>query len=246
MARTFTCSCQYQVGAPDVDGLVGPVKAHFDEAHPDLGINEVSVRNYLEAEVRLSPEKERLSDIGEVRVVPIRPERMEEIAEFMDHRAYADYPAWAGCYCMYFFLGGHGNPAWGDRYWEDNRRDMLDRVASGRVTGSLAFVDGRLVGWCNATGRGEFPSLATGDDDGIGSVVCFLIAPPYRGHGLAARLLEGALAELKSLGYASAEAYPSGATAPWERAFTGTLDLYLEAGFEVTKEDPLTVGISLA
>jgi GNAT superfamily N-acetyltransferase len=246
MTRTFTCSCHYEESAPDVEDLVGPVKSHFDQAHPELGITEISVRNYLEAEVRLSTEKDRLPSIGDLAIVPIEAGRVDDIAEFMDHRAYADNPAWAGCYCMFFFLGGHDNPGWGDRLWHDNRRDILERVASGGVTGSLAYTGDRIVGWCNATARSQFPGLSTGDDEGVASVVCFLIAPPYRGHGVAAQLLVGALAELRRLGYRRAEAYPVAEPASWARAFPGSLSLFTEAGFSVTSDAPLTVGLDLS
>lgn len=109
----------------------------------------------------------------------------------------------------------------------------------------LAYHQGRMVGWCNATARGEFPGFATGEDGGVASVVCFAIAPPYRGHGVAKRLLDGVIAHFADSGFVRLEAYPVREPEDEKAAFHGSLDLFERAGFDVTSEDPLTVGLAL-
>jgi len=245
MTRSMTCACQLELTAADTETLVGPVKAHFDEAHPDLGLTETSVRNYLEGEDRGTGPTERLERVGEIEIRPIRPDRVDDVARFFDYEVFAGNPAWSSCYCMFYFRGGGANPDWGDQTWQDNRADQMNRIVRGRTTGTLAYVDGRLAGWCNATARDQFPGLSDGTDEGIASVVCFAIAPPYRRHGLATRLLEGAIDMLTEQGFRRVEAYPVREPSSELAAYHGSLELFERLGFEITSEEPLTVGLEL-
>ena len=241
----MTCTCQLVLTAEDTESLIAPVKVHFDEAHPDLGISEPSVRNYLEGEDRLTGPTDRLDEIGEVEVRTIDAVAAEDIARFFDFEVYAGNPAWSACYCMYFLRGGSANASWGDEPWQQNRADLLARIGEGTVTGALAYVDGKLAGWCNATARAEFPGLGDGDDTGIASVVCFAVAPPYRRHGIASKMLDQVVSSFREQGFRSLEAYPVRDPADERAAFHGSLDLYERFGFEVTSEHPLTVGLEL-
>ena len=102
----------------------------------------------------------------------------------------------------------------------------------------VAYVDGRLAGWCHAGARSGFPGLATGDDEGVASVVCFAIAPPYRGLGLASLLLKAATDQLEQQGFTRIEAYPVMNAEHSDRAFPGPVELYLGHGFDLVSEDP--------
>jgi len=102
-----------------------------------------------------------------------------------------------------------------------------------------------VIGWCNATPRSELPGLATGDDGGVVSIVCFIIAPPYRGRGVASRLLDGVVSHFTDIGFRRLEAYPVREARDEARAFHGTLDLFSRFGFEVTSGEPLVVGRDL-
>ena len=91
----------------------------------------------------------------------------------------------------------------------------------------------------------SFPGLATGSgDESVGSVVCFAIAPPYRAHGVAGHLLDGAISLLWSMGFTRIEGYPVAQPSDRERAFPGSLDLFRSRGFEVVSEDPLVVALT--
>lgn len=239
----MTCVCGDAITAEDIETLMGPVLAHFTEAHPEYNVGPVDVRNYLEAEDRVSGgQTERLDRIGEVEIVPIEPERAEDVIEFFDRDAFCDNPAWADCYCLAYFL----NPETPTRPWRENREDMRARIREGRVTGTLAYVDGRLAGWCNASARADMPRRSGDDDAGVCSVVCFVVSPPYRRHGLSRLLLEGAISEASRNGFELVEAYPTQTADTAAAAFTGTLDLYLSAGFEpVTDGDRPTVRLPL-
>ena len=243
MSRVFECGCGAIVSGADIDSLVSPVTAHFEETHPELGITKIAVRNYLEAEDRLVGPTERLESIGSIEIRAIGPETLDDILAFFDTEAYAGNPAWGSCYCMFFPVGGHeAEDIWGNRTASENRRGQAARIEAGSTTGVLAYVDGKLAGFCNATARSEFPGFATGNDDQhVGSIVCFTISPPYREHGVAAHLLDGAISYLFSSGFTRIEGYPLAESPDRQRAFRGSLDLFRSRGFEVVTDDPLVV-----
>ncbi len=242
----MTCHCEAVLTAEDTESLIGPTKAHFDQEHPELGLTEANVRNFLESEDRATGPTERLGAIGKVEIRPVTPESGPDVMQFFDLDAFSDNPMWGACYCMFFFRGGPRNENWGEEPWAENRQDQMARISGGKTTGMLAYVDGRLAGWCNATARAEFPGLAKGDDEGVASVVCFAIAPPYRGHGLATQLLEGVISDFTDQGFRRLEAYPVREPRNERAAYHGSLDLFQGFGFEIVSEDPLVVGLDLA
>jgi GNAT superfamily N-acetyltransferase len=245
MTRTMTCDCEVVISAEDTESLIGPVKAHFDAVHPEYEDTLAIIRNYLESEDRSTGPTERLATIDDLEIVPMGPGSATDAIEFFDRDAFPDNPWWGACYCMFYPRGGRSNENWGQEPWQDNREGQLRRIQDGRTTGMLAYAGGKVVGWCNATSRADLPGLATEDDEGIVSVVCFVVAPPYRGHGVATRLLEGVIATFTDQGLRRLEAYPVREAKDEARAFHGTLDLFSRFGFEVVSEEPLVVGLDL-
>jgi GNAT superfamily N-acetyltransferase len=241
----MTCVCQAVITAHDLESLIAPVKAHFDLEHPDYLVTSTNVRNALESEDRAIGPIARLDQIDPVEIVPITPESAEDVGRFFDIDAFPDNPWWGACYCMFFPLGGKLNKDWGEEPWQENRRNQLQRIRTGTTTGMLAYSGGRMVGWCNATARAEFPSVATGDDDGVASVVCFVVAPPYRRHGVATSLLDGVVGTFRDMGFDRLEGYPVKDATDERRAFHGTVDLFAAAGFEIVGEEPLVMSRDL-
>ena len=242
----MNCHCGEVLSEIDTATLVEPVFVHFDKAHPELELSRVSVRNYLDAEDRATGSVESVPQIDEVAIAPITPSLAEEIIDFFDHDAFPDNPAWGSCYCMFYFLGGRANGDWGHVPWQEIRQAQLDRLRTGATTGTVARIGGRVIGWCNATARSEFPGRVTGaNDDTVCSVVCFVIAPPYRGHGLAKMLLAEAVDYARRTGFMEMEAYPRSEPKDAASSYVGALSMYLEAGFRVKSEDPLVVGLDL-
>ena len=239
--RESSCECGAVLTGEDIDALVADGVEHYGSVHPELGLNETSIRNYFEAEARLDGPTDRLDKIAEITIRRIEPALKEDIIEFFDRRAFAGNPQWAMCYCMFHHVGGRHAGEWPQRTWQDNRADLSLRVDNGTTTGVVAYVGGQLAGWCNATVRSAFPEHADGNDDEVGSIVCFVVAPPYRGHGVARSLLDGALDLLSSQGRTIAEAYPITQPRSSASAYVGTLDLYQAAGFEVASNEPLVV-----
>lgn len=241
MTRIFTCHCEVVLSSDHTESLIAPVQRHFGEAHPEFELTVSNVRNYLESEDRSTGPTERLEEIGDVEIRPIGTDSGPDAIRFFDIDAFPDNHAWGACYCMFYPRGGRANPDWGEEPWQENRSDQLARIAEGRTTGMLAYVGERVVGWCNATARSEFPGHATGEDQGVASVVCFAVAPPYRGHGIARRLLDGVVSTFGDRGFGWLEGYPLKDPGDQRAAYHGSLDLFLGAGFEVTSDDPLVV-----
>jgi GNAT superfamily N-acetyltransferase len=241
----MTCVCQAVITAQDLESLIAPAKEHFDLEHPDYLVTSTNVRNALESEDRATGPIARLDKIDQVEIVPITPELAEDVGRFFDIDAFPDNPWWGACYCMFFPLGGKLNKDWGEEPWQENRRNQLQRIRTGTTTGMLAYSGGRMVGWCNATARAEFPSVATGDDDGVASVVCFVVAPPYRCHGVATSLLDGVVGTFRDMGFDRLEGYPVKDATDERRAFHGTVDLFAAAGFEIVGEEPLVMSRDL-
>jgi hypothetical protein len=77
--------------------------AHARESH-DWPYSEEVLRNYAgnyaEANVRLTGDTERFSDIGEVTVHPATEDPIDDWIRFFDHGAFAGNLDWASCYCL--------------------------------------------------------------------------------------------------------------------------------------------------
>jgi GNAT superfamily N-acetyltransferase len=125
-----------------------------------------------------------------------------------------------------------GNP------WRQNRADLAERLGMGSTIGYLAYVDGKPAGWCNASLRSAYPTKRKGsEDDEVGVVACFVIAPPFRKHGVARRLLDAAIEGFRARGVKRVQAHPVLGTDMDTHNYHGPLPLYLGAGFEVTEEN---------
>jgi GNAT superfamily N-acetyltransferase len=238
----LTCVCGAEVRGDDRDALVGATRAHCDAAHADLSLADQQIADYVDAMFRMGPVRPRVEALGRVEVHPLTPERRDDFLRFFDTEAFADNPVWANCYCMYFFAAG-GYDTWDTRSAADNRAEAAERASCGRLQGYLAYVDGEPAGWINAGPRTAFARIMEDDayrvDDAgqVGALVCFMVAPPYRKHGLSRRLLDAALDGFRRQGLSIAEAYPTTGDPEHDAdAFHGPPSLLREAGFEPIRE----------
>ena len=186
------------------------------------------LKNLLEAETRPA----RLAQISPPVIRELTPDLLGDFLRFFDHDAFRDNPYWAECYCT-----ARHRAAGGMHTAAENRAFAGDLVRCGRMQGFFAYVDGRPVGWCNAAPRPTLaalardPALAVDDAERVGSIVCFVVAAPYRRHGIARRLLDAAVARFTRQGLAFAEAYPVKEARSDADACMGPLALYRGAGF---------------
>ena len=169
---------------------------------------------------------------------PLTPERLGDYLEFFEHSGFVDNPEWSGCFCFFPYHDPESGP-WQDRSAAVNRRDVSELVSKRKAQGYLAYVEGKVVGWCNAAPRRLFPGLSRlpGPTEQIGSIPCFLVAPSHRNQGVARSLLDAACEGLRSQGLRLAEAKPVRDAKGAAANSPGPLSIYLDAGFEILHED---------
>lgn len=169
---------------------------------------------------------------------PVTPELVEDYLQFFDQRAFTDNPRWAGCYC-YFPLHDPAQREWRLRSSADNRGAVHRCIINGTARGFLAYSGAEVVGWCNAGPWSQYPMLRDvqePDADSLGVIFCFIVAPHWRGRGVATALLEAACTGLKALGMKAVQAKPLKSASDAASNHLGPLQMYLAAGFSVVRE----------
>lgn len=170
---------------------------------------------------------------------PLTTERLADYLRFFDTRAFVDNPRWAGCYC-YFPLHDPVRTRWGERSAAENRAAVTTCIQAGTARGVLAYEDGDVVGWCNAGPWSQFAMLQESPEpeaDRLGVIFCFVVAPEWRGRGVAAGLLTAACDGLRAQGLQIARAKPVQSATSAAANHLGPLTLYLKAGFRVIREE---------
>ena len=238
--RSGCFGCDVVVEARDAEGVADAFVAHAAEAHdwsyPEEALRNYA-RNYAEARERLTGSTERLPEIGEITVHRVTEDRIDDWLGFFDHDGFAGNPDWASCYC----LEPHElpPPEMPERLWTHNRNAMAERLRHGRAFGYLAYVDGKPAGWVNASSRSDYAEyLRPADSDGSApesaiGVSCFVIAPPYRRHGVAGALLDRVVADAADRGASWVEGYPRNKPEEGDGGnFRGPRSMYESRGFE--------------
>ncbi len=190
-----------------------------------------------------------------LRIEPLTPALAGDYFDFFDNRAFSDSSPYYPCYCAAFNMTaeqirreffdraeamGGGTEAL-NAAMRETAVHMVDR---GEIQGYLAY-DGTLsIGWCNANDRNAYARVGEFDledvpgendmpqtEEKIKAVVCFEIAPEYRGRGIAAALLDRVCRDARAAGYTAAEGYPIVRDSREPLDFTGPVRLYEKAGF---------------
>lgn len=235
------CICGSALDGADQAHLVAATATHMQQVHPDFQATPAQVAEFVTLGLRQTGGTVRLPVIGTPVIEPLSPARLADYVQYFDHEAFADNPAWASCYCLFPYWDG-SNEAWGDTTWQENRTGIEERIRDGRARGYLAYVDGKVAGWCNAAPRALLsnfdrrPEFAVDDAEQVGAIACFVIAPPYRRHGIARQLLDAAVAGFTAEGLRAVEAYPTREGKGDAHNFHGPLAMYLAAGFEIVRE----------
>lgn len=231
-------ACDALIEADDADAIVRAFVAHGQESHawsyPEEAVRNYA-RNYGEATERLTGGTERLREIAEVEVHPMTENRVDDWLRLFDHDAFADNPDWASCYCLEPHLPA--TPELPERAWRDTRATMAGRLRGATTFGYLAYVDKRPVGWVNASFRSDYDLYRLVEPDGpeprsVIGVSCFVIAPPFRRHGVASTLLDRVIADASSRGAAWVEGYPHNKPEESDAGhFRGPRSMYEARGF---------------
>lgn len=118
----------------------------------------------------------------------------------------------------------------------DKKKVMAGIVGRGTPVGMLAYAGDEAVGWCSVAPRKTLRKLSPDQDDaetGVWSVGCFFVRKDQRGHGVAAALLDAAVAHAFGKGAECVEAYPVDPDSPSFR-FMGFRDMFATRGFRDT------------
>ena len=125
-----------------------------------------------------------------------------------------------------------------ERAWRTARAATVERLCAGTTFGYLAYVDGRSAGWVNASLRSDYGLYRLVDRGGpapssVIGVSCFVIAPPFRRHGIAAALLDRVIADAPGRGASWIEGYPHNHPEDGDAGhFRGPRSMYDARGFE--------------
>jgi GNAT superfamily N-acetyltransferase len=131
--------------------------------------------------------------------------------------------------------------------YRNSSLDMPGRIAHMRALcesepgpGVLAYVEGEVAGWCSVAPKSSYRALVNSrtiphvEDDGVWSVICFVVRVGFRRRGLMHRLLDGAVDHAQAMGAPALEGYP---VEPGEgrvdqtSGYVGTVGLFEAHGF---------------
>jgi GNAT superfamily N-acetyltransferase len=243
--KCFECGALLE--GDDSDAAAEAFVAHGRQAHtwsyPEQAIRNYA-GNYAAATERLSGDTERLSEIGEVTVHPVTEDRIGDWLRLFDHDGFAGNPDWASCYCLEPHLPA--TPEMPERAWRESRATVAQRLRVGTTFGYLAYVGDRPVGWVNASLRSDYGLYRLVDRDGpearsVVGVSCYIVAPPFRRHGVASALLDRVIADAPARGASWVEAYPYNEPERSDAGhFRGPRSMYESRGFrpiEVRERD---------
>ena len=172
---------------------------------------------------------------------PLTSELNADYLDFFDRRAFTDENPNGPCYCtspnqeedqikkMVSEFKSYGVK-------ETLRKYAAEMLSQNMIHGYLAYDGDQSIGWCNAADMesyaGFVPAFARNITCGkTMSIVCFEIAPEYRGMGIASAFIDRVCADAKSKGYAAVEGYAILSEQRNEFDFQGPYRLYQKAGF---------------
>jgi GNAT superfamily N-acetyltransferase len=237
--RVKCFGCPVWIEADNAEAVADAFVAHGRQSHtwttPEEALRNYA-RNYVEAVERVSGDTARLPEIAGVTVHPVTGDRIDDWLRFFDRDGFADNPDWASCYCLEPHVPAP--PELPERYWRTARTTMEERLRCGGTFGYLAYVDGRTAGWVNASLRADYGLYRAVDPGGpeprsVIGVSCFVIAPPFRRHGIAAALLDRVIADAAARGASWIEGYPHNAPEGCDaRHFRGPRSMYDARGFQ--------------
>lgn len=183
-----------------------------------------------------------------ISIKPLTPELNKDYLDFFDNRAFTDDNPNGPCYCTSpnqdeeeikqmvgeFRLFGVKDTV---------RKYAVKMLEENKISGYLAY-DGEIsIGWCNAADMesyvGFVPQFAREKICGKTiSIVCFEIAPEYRGMGIASAFIDKVCEDAKSKGYVAVEGYANLSDVRNDFGYQGPIRLYQKAGFvEAAREN---------
>lgn len=179
---------------------------------------------------------------------PLSKDLINAYLDFFDNRAFTDGNPNGPCYCTSPNQNEAEIKAMVSEFAvngvkETVRKYAVDMLNRGKIHGYLAFDGDTSIGWCNAADIDSYFGFVPGFARQMAcektiSIVCFEIAPGYRGKGIATALINRVCDDAKNSGYIAVEGYAQVKNQRDEFDFTGPVRLFGKAGFtEVTRQD---------
>ncbi|MHB1453410.1 MAG: GNAT family N-acetyltransferase [Saccharofermentanales bacterium] len=188
-------------------------------------------------------------------IKPLTPDLTTAYLDFFDNRAFSKTDTNGPCYCTSPMQTSEEIDQMVSEFEGDVkgtiRRHAVKMLVEGRIHGYLAFYGDTVIGWCNARDMSEYiknryqfiPDFAW--EKAIGktmSVVCFSIAPEYRGKGVSTALLERVITDAETEGFEAVEGYAHIRKEQYDMDFKGPTMLYAKLGFiPVAEQDGVVV-----
>ncbi len=181
-------------------------------------------------------------------IKPLTHELILDYLDFFDNRAFTDENPNGPCYCtspnqdentikqMVSEFKTNGVK-------ETVRKYAVEMLNADKIQGYLAFDGNTSIGWCNAADiksyEGFVPRFALEKTCcKTISIVCFEIAPEYRGMGIASAFINRICIDAKIKGYEAIEGYAKINSKRDDYDYHGSIRLYEKAGFsEIACQD---------
>ncbi len=174
-----------------------------------------------------------------IEIKKLTPDLAEDYARYFDTTPHNDTYG-IKCYCVSW---RNDDSYFGDDHWyptpEERRERAIQFVKDGKLQGYLAYHDGRIVGWCNATEDCRlgvkhlhscgWPIEECREGIKIKSIFCFVIAPDVQRKGIATQLVERVCRDATHDGFDFVEAYTNDKFI--DDGYKGPLAMYEKCGF---------------
>jgi GNAT superfamily N-acetyltransferase len=139
-------------------------------------------------------------------VHPVTSKNWKDFAALFEARGGPHY-----CWCVVHRFPGHHHMSSAER-----KRRMHGLVSNAVPIGVLAYDGETPVGWCSIAPRESYTKLErsrrmpreTPAETPTWTILCFFVAKPYRGRGVARALLESAVSYAREKGARVVEGYP--------------------------------------
>lgn len=171
------------------------------------------------------------ADVAEFSVKPLSSATWPGFAALVERHN----GVWGGCWCLEFHAEGAQRNA-------QRRARKECRVREGNAHAALVYDGDACVGWCQFGSPDELPRIKRQRAYLVGltelpdwRITCFFVDKGYRGQGVAAVALKGALEEIARLGGGTVESYPEDVASRKVSAsflHNGSMSMFDQAGFE--------------
>ena len=189
-------------------------------------------------------------DNMDIKIIKLTPEHTEDYVQFFDNTPHSEIPDndECKCYCVWWCKDDQDNMVF-DNFLSSKelRRDYAIRnIKNNNIQGYLAYLDGKVVGWCNTNTKSDclkcycwrrfMGSVPIEDSDmniKVKSIFCFLIAAEMKRKGITKKILECVYRDAVQEGFDFIEAYPNKEYINEAVDFMGPVELYRKNGFTV-------------